>query len=116
MQRRTRAVRLVMTLRAIARDIVKMRAALIARLVAELREDEHLRNLAQLELYGTPSTWPLIVQMRVDLDRRVRQPAQRKIDREGVLAQASTMTGHIELDTTAWDNAMRDLTENRERE
>lgn len=101
-----------MTTRAVARDIVALRRALIARLAAELADDEPARNLAQLQLLTIPAAWPLGIQMRVDLDRYVQQPAQRKIDREGILAQVAEI--EITIDTTAWDTALRDLTENRE--
>lgn len=74
-------------LRALAREIVLIRRLLILSLIAELRGDDASAAMRKAGADTVWSAWPIRWQLAAPMDRRVLQPIQRKIDREGILAQ-----------------------------
>lgn len=75
------------TLRRIARDLVKMRRYLIQSLLAELKGDTRTQRELEAHADAVWNSWPAGVQVLVRMDTRVLEPIQRKINREGILAQ-----------------------------
>lgn len=76
--------------RAIALRIVTLRKLLLAGMVAELLDDvlAYDKLLAQFE----QQTRKLPLTLQHNLEKRVSEPARRKIEREGILAQSPGST------------------------
>jgi hypothetical protein len=94
-----------MNTRQLAIKIVRLRRLLQLGMIAELRDDvdEYDRLLADFDALA--QTLPIFVR----LDHRVTMPSQRKVQREGILAQAASVE-HVhhyqlrsELDTWLCD-------------
>jgi len=85
-----------MSAREVAEIVVRMRALLNAGMIAELKgdDDEHARLLFDFEQLA--AALPLRVVWGGGIARRVIDPARRKVDREGILAQ-SPDSQHVHL-------------------
>lgn len=99
-----------MNVREIAQTLVELRRLLNLGMIAELsdRAEEYDRLLATFDELA--SKLPMWVVWRDGLALRVIQPATRKVEREGILAQsphadhAHTMRHHVEIQTWLCDD------------
>lgn len=71
--------------RELARRIVRMRRLLNLGIIAELKDATELAARREAEFAAIMRTLPIGVQMEVE--KYVVDPARRKVDREGLLAQ-----------------------------
>ena len=74
-------------MRELARRIVRMRKLLMAAIVHEIAENEPAQRASMSLLDAEATQLPLGLQRAQHITRLIGEPVQRKIAREGVLAQ-----------------------------
>lgn len=74
-------------LRTLATEILRIRRLLILSLLAQLKDDHALELVYLTAADRIQALWPIAIQRRVSMEKYALQPVQRKINREGILAQ-----------------------------
>lgn len=82
--------------RELARVIIEMRRTLLLVAVARARGQEDQARRFLRELDGLAKLLPLTLQRDAALDRLVSQPAQRRLDRVGILTLAVELNAEVQ--------------------